>query len=83
MPCRTCIYWHADEQPEKSMRGYCGNARADKSGNRTVFDYSCREHTSRPTPVAPDAAIALCPHGNRVSWCAECEDLCTSAAPVN
>ena len=49
-------------------------------GTEVVMCPSCE---SRPTPVAPDAAMALCPHGNRVSWCAECEDLCASAAPVN
>lgn len=47
MNCKTCYYWLPDEVREKSMRGYCRNSRADKSANRTVFDYSCREYTAQ------------------------------------
>ncbi len=64
MPCRTCYYWLPDEQREKSMRGYCRNSRADKSANRTVFDYSCREHTAQqnahltPESLASSQAVS-------------------------
>jgi hypothetical protein len=29
------------------MHGVCTNEKADKSSNRTVFDYSCRHHTGK------------------------------------
>lgn len=47
MNCKTCYYWLHDDVREKSMRGYCRNSRADKSANRTVFDYSCREYAAQ------------------------------------
>ncbi len=59
MNCRTCKFWHSDEQdPQKSMRGYCSETRADKAGSRTVFDYGCRHWSSRPTQLAPDAGAS-------------------------
>ena len=46
--CKTCKFWHSDEpDPEQSMRGYCWEPAADKAGERTVFDYSCRHWQAR------------------------------------
>lgn len=52
MPCNTCTYWHSDEElPADSIRGFCRCARAETAGKRTVYDYSCREHSKRRIAV--------------------------------
>lgn len=48
MNCRICTYWKPDHARETSMRGDCVNTAADKSGTRTVYDYSCRHFQAAP-----------------------------------
>ena len=52
--CRTCQHWHADEEDlNQSVRGYCGNPRSEKAGNRTKFEDSCRHWSQRQEQETP------------------------------
>jgi hypothetical protein len=53
--CQTCHYWRADDHdPRQSVRGYCGNARSEKSGERTQANDSCRSWTISQSTNQPN-----------------------------
>jgi hypothetical protein len=60
MNCSDCKHWHSDEQDRaNSIRGYCGEPRADKAGARTVRDYSCRHHENIKQASEKDETITI------------------------